>query len=571
MNRACRRCRKRHQRCHVEPHDSACSSCLRANVDCDSGKGDLRIRFSTIGVRRRSQRRNKASSTQHPRIGPSGTRSAHVGHKENDCSLVPQPLGQRTIMDDTSPSLHLEPNVESLDSWGCYSDALLSSVVPVHENTDVDSTAESPAEYRHEVSNLDPANSLIVIPPSRTIDSPSLKGRETWRPSNGKCLWPLQDEEARLVKYFLSTLASWFDYCDPNMNFKTHVQSTVSHNAAIAYAVLAISARHRELTMGVRNHKSNEYERACLQVLIPSLSDETMVLGDSLLASAVLLRLLEEMTEPVDHHSIDKHTVSVPMLMRIQSGSIQATDFSDAAMIVVLRQEIFVANMKRRPVEHITEYCRIESSLEPASEAVWAHRMIFYTARVTSFVYGDGTSTTRDWDCFFKYLDDWEERKPASFQPINFACTEPSSACTINEPCESCGTRRALLPKSKFPAIYYTYDCPVAAQQYRQLSRILLLAHNPRVAALGLGRSSCLQGQESEIRQSVRIICGIAKSNLEYMPASLTAGLTIAMCGELFSDPAEVAELFQMVSEAELHLGWPSLKVRDRLKAFWGL
>lgn len=67
-------------------------------------------------------------------------------------------------------------------------------------------------------------------------------------------------------------------------------------DATILYAVLAISARHRELTMGIGNHKSHIYESRCLEVLIPSLNDQTIALSDGLLASAMLLRLLEEMT-----------------------------------------------------------------------------------------------------------------------------------------------------------------------------------------------------------------------------------------------------------------------------------
>lgn len=87
-----------------------------------------------------------------------------------------------------------------------------------------------------------------------------------------------------------------FDPCDPQMHFRSCVGSTIANDAAILYSVLAISARHRKLTMGVEGDNSDEYERRCLEILIPTLSDTSGALQDSVLASALILRLFEEMT-----------------------------------------------------------------------------------------------------------------------------------------------------------------------------------------------------------------------------------------------------------------------------------
>lgn len=87
-----------------------------------------------------------------------------------------------------------------------------------------------------------------------------------------------------------------FDYCDPQMNFRSYVGSTMSKDIELLYAVLATSARHLELTQGLPGNKSDEYQQNCLQILIPSLNDATKALPDTIMASALLLRLLEEMT-----------------------------------------------------------------------------------------------------------------------------------------------------------------------------------------------------------------------------------------------------------------------------------
>lgn len=71
----------------------------------------------------------------------------------------------------------------------------------------------------------------------------------------------------------------------------------ISHDAAILYAVLAISTKHRELTTGLKGiEQADEYERKCLEVLIPSLNHTDGALQDAVLASALLIRLFEEMT-----------------------------------------------------------------------------------------------------------------------------------------------------------------------------------------------------------------------------------------------------------------------------------
>jgi hypothetical protein len=87
-----------------------------------------------------------------------------------------------------------------------------------------------------------------------------------------------------------------FDYCDPQMNFRSYVGSTMSKEIELLYAVLAISARQLELTQGLPGNKSDEYQQNCLQILIPSLNDATKALPDTIMTSALLLRLLEEMT-----------------------------------------------------------------------------------------------------------------------------------------------------------------------------------------------------------------------------------------------------------------------------------
>ncbi|KAK2596324.1 hypothetical protein N8I77_013220 [Diaporthe amygdali] len=344
------------------------------------------------------------------------------------------------------------------------------------------------------------------------------------------------------------------------MHFRSYIRSMIPHDAAILYAVLAISTKHRELMTGLKGiEEADEYERKCLEVLIPSLNDTDRALQDAALASALLLRLFEEMSVPIEQQTMSSHAVSAPILMQIKQGNIRSSGFSDAAMIVALRQEIFIANMTKQPVQPIIGYCSIDETLQPASDAMWAYRMIAHAARVTTFVHSTGGHDAEEWAKLWEYLRDWDRCKPDSFIPMYQSSTTRSPEPSTGE-------------ASSFPRIYYTYDCPAAAQQYLQICRILLMGCIPPTCTLYSDEEAeCPGSREDKIREAVRIICGISISNPEYVPARLTAGLAVALCGQHFTCPSETKELLRIVSEAELHLGWPCLKVSLTLRDIWGL
>ncbi|KAJ3952727.1 hypothetical protein N0V92_010830 [Colletotrichum tropicale] len=246
--------------------------------------------------------------------------------------------------------------------------------------------------------------------------------------------------------------------------------------------------------------------------------------------------------------------MTAPVLLRMRQHNLQPTELSNAAMAIVLRQEIFVANMIKRPVELLGEDCGIDGGLGPASDVTWAHRMTAHAARVTNFAYSNERRTTDLWDHLWGYLNSWDQAKPSSFEPLNDI--------------HSIGLKNRA---STFPAIYYMHDCAVSGRQYLEICKIILLAHDPRTPSLGLGRASYVKAQEEKIRESVRIICGIWMSNEEHVPARVLVGLAIGIAGELFTDPDETRQLYKIVLEAERHVGWPCLKVSPSLQAFWGL
>jgi hypothetical protein len=57
---------------------------------------------------------------------------------------------------------------------------------------------------------------------------------------------------------------------------------------------MALSARHLSCTTTFDPYVSDQYYQACLETLIPALSNHAVTMDDDLLAATVILRLLEE-------------------------------------------------------------------------------------------------------------------------------------------------------------------------------------------------------------------------------------------------------------------------------------
>ncbi|PWY94045.1 hypothetical protein BO94DRAFT_317753 [Aspergillus sclerotioniger CBS 115572] len=364
-----------------------------------------------------------------------------------------------------------------------------------------------------------------------------------------KLPWPLESKfEASLLKYFLTTLSPWFDYCDPQQHFRTYIGNKAATDITLLYAVLAVSARHQSSSLHRHNRIADEYQKRCLRSLIAALDDPERTLNDTILASAVILRFFEEMTETPEE-SFRTHTLSAQLLLRITEGHVYRSSFTDAAFLVVLRSEIYVANLIRRPIGNLEDHCNIDTSLDPTSERMWALRAIAHAAKATNFAYGDVTASEYNWQSLMQYIDDWERLCPQSFQPIY--------------------SQNRISPANPFPHMCYAIDYHVAARQHIELARVLLLASNAQSCLTRIQQARMGQSNDESIRSSVRVICGISMSNPEFMIARIGAALVIAICGELFDDPTETQILIELLSEAESHLAWPCLKAKEYLRGVW--
>lgn len=100
---------------------------------------------------------------------------------------------------------------------------------------------------------------------------------------------------------------SKFDYCDPHHHFAACVVSLAAEDQTLLYAILAVSAKHQSRVTGQDDGSGDYYQRCCLDILIPALNSTAAANPDHLLATAVILRLFEEMTGLWSHFSLRMH------------------------------------------------------------------------------------------------------------------------------------------------------------------------------------------------------------------------------------------------------------------------
>ncbi|KAK1545180.1 hypothetical protein CPAR01_02682 [Colletotrichum paranaense] len=218
-----------------------------------------------------------------------------------------------------------------------------------------------------------------------------------------------------------------------------------------------------------------------------------------------------------------------------------------ACLLVAIRQEIFISFVARTPPPRLAERCGITRNLEPTSDFDWAWRIITFTEDVLMFAYGPDARSIGSWENLRAYLHQWMEKRPASFNPLWQTGSD----------------------RETFPEIVFANDFHIAGQQHAIICQIMLLTHDPRMPVLGLDKAMASNAVEEEIRRLIRQICGIAHSAGEWQPATIAAGMTVAMCGHLFHEPAEQEKLLDILAKSEAHMGWSLLRQEEKLKAFW--
>ncbi|KAL0780249.1 hypothetical protein CaCOL14_004733 [Colletotrichum acutatum] len=360
-------------------------------------------------------------------------------------------------------------------------------------------------------------------------------------------LWPLQDrQEAFLYRYFVDNLAPLFDMCDNDRHFAKVVPKRAVYCPTLLNAMFSASAKRLSRTIGVDGVIADRYHQICLRSLIPALSSSTAVVDDNLLAAVVILRFTEEVD--IGSMTLESHLMGTRILLAAQENAADFSGLRLSAFWLALRQEIYMAFVHTRPVYHsfFSSIKRIQergNSDENAVDCHYANKAVSICAMCLSYCYGQEDNHVRSYAQLREDLDVWWKEKPWYFDAM-WANPEPGF----------------LLEEQ------YITDAAVTGLQHYHLARMLLIAHNPKVARLG----TAFRAMEEELKQTVRVICGLAVANERTPPAYVNACIAITMAGDRFTDRKEQEELYKILVKTDRRLGWPTHAAQSQIREAWG-
>ncbi|KAL5093567.1 hypothetical protein Trisim1_010296 [Trichoderma cf. simile WF8] len=387
--------------------------------------------------------------------------------------------------------------------------------------------------------------------------------------------FPLEDtREACLFRYFVEEIAHWFDLCDEDRHFQLAVPRLAHHHPHLLNAIFAVAARHLsrlpqyrtpagilyhgQIIPKLSEHDAVEYMLKCIPALrhFHDIDDDDY--RDSIIATAVILRQLEEIDEEEEdasandngngqgddaHFQSGKQQVNfLPIINAVLRSSASQALFGRRSLIqaaywMALRQEIYHSFTRKQPPQ-----------LFPSSD-LWhsaskANKTVMHTVQVAKWRWEDGSE--REWMRLMDQQNYLEYEILANFRPI-FKRTADKAKGEI------------------FPTIWYGSNLEVTSIQQSIMAKSVLVAENPFLKAPSASRASWRRA-ENDVRLLLLELCGIALCHPASPPALLNAAIGIQLYGDFFTDRYERQALRVVVEKYRDARAWPVQKLLEMFK-----
>lgn len=417
--------------------------------------------------------------------------------------------------------------------------------------------------------------------------------------------------ETVLLNYFREQLAPWFDLCDPDRHFAHVVPQRARNPGPLRSALLTISARSLSRNQTFRSETgvvqwkgrllpelkeefAMPYHNECIRDLLQLSMDPKNLRDETLLAAVIALRTDEELGVNIQDEEEDQQLflriaslfvdAQLPLYLALPHSSPRvfypapveetspapsnqaesefgASGLQQACFWTAFRQDLHAAFLKQQPVRFPLSRCEAFRQLTPATDAVWANRMVTFCADVLEFCYG---SESVDAKVAPAYTDPgrWRDLRAheASLSALLPSTFEPTYCC---EPDPAKG--------EVFPSLFYLETTHVSGTTYVELARMLLEVFNPTRPKLGHGFLAATNAFISSTKKILFRLCGIALSNHDWAspPSLINACLGISMFGEYFENSTEQDALLGVLSLMSNRYAYPTGQIANALRRAW--
>ncbi|KAL3450481.1 hypothetical protein BJX65DRAFT_270904 [Aspergillus insuetus] len=406
-----------------------------------------------------------------------------------------------------------------------------------------------------------------------SIERPSLLDASSTVPSSAlQAYVPLQHREAILMRNFTENMASWVDVADVKRHFELEVPRRALYTPILRYAIFALSSRHLSRTMGEDETESLNYHNHALRLLISAVSASQKV-NDEILASAVILRLFEEMEADDSQGHLSATTRLLNSLPDIDfffsSGGLR-----EATAWLCLRQDIYISLVTQQPLrtnlaKFLCSAVFAEDNHDDDGDFAWANRMVFLLARLlacafcgTESLHNDNNGSSNNnnnnksitsaetWRELDDEIEQWQLNRPASFDPIRFA-QHSQEECHL-------------------PQIWMLSAVHVLAQQYYHVAKIVLVL-SKQSATVFNAYENLQRGRSIErcVSHHLIAILGLAKSNPRAENALFTARHCLSVWGGVLRNRLDQAAAKEVLTTINVISGWSTEHLIDTLTAQW--
>ncbi|KAI0100997.1 hypothetical protein GGR51DRAFT_530887 [Nemania sp. FL0031] len=596
----CTNCRVKHTKCDGK---TPCAYCQKTNSPCLPLRKQKPFRFKNVlpDAHTSASSRAECLEVSPSRNGPRKiTRAYHAGTGEDSLVTVAT-ISQSTSLEENqglgafnwcnslsqSKELNQEPNSPDLVSEASL--VVQTQYSPAHEpvGCPLNNAYSPPIIEPHE-----PSRTGSSSPPADNIGSLELVNSEE---TPGF-------QEACLVRCFVEHLADAFDTTDQYRAYKTIVPQEARRRplllnaictAAAGYLTILQSAQDPEgvvcyngLPLPNLNKESTiHYHNACISYMIDYLNHPSDPLDDVLIAIPIL-RYHEQVDMHLTGSDSETYSNALGAIFRAKQSSFMThlSDLSNSstslgapiskecalrrsACLIALRQEITGVLCYRRPLRLSlpARYYNdlVVSQKDTYDDYDWTNHILIWCAYVLKHYYGSEKhadtadtaescgSKVEQWESLRAFEQKWALLSPNPLAPFFYKERDPNSG-------------------QFFPIIWQANEGRVVGMQLIEFGRIVLAAHDLKHQILGLGSAAAARAAEKKLRQSTRIICGLAVSH-RIQPAMTGACTAISLCGEYFCDPREQAAITDLMATIERDYAWSTSSVMNSLRSAWSI
>ncbi|KAI1128031.1 hypothetical protein F5Y10DRAFT_183793 [Nemania abortiva] len=609
----CINCREKHTRCDGA---TPCAYCQKTNSPCVPARKQRPFRFKPVlpDAHASSSKARQAVLLSHP-SGPRETTLARQSRTGED-SLAEAARILQTLTDNPSTALEGDRDPAAFGSPNSSGHAREPSEErdspELGSHTSIAIQAPSYSTPREQHSHV-PSSFLADEPVGFALGdscSPSFVSPESSRV--GCSHWPNNSngspqvlgsesspgfQEACLVRCFVDHLADAFDTTDQYRAYKTIVPQEAKKRplllnaictAAAGYLTILQSAQDPEgmvhyngIPLPDLNKESTiHYHNTCIAYMIDYLNHPWDPLDDVLIAIPIL-RYHEQVDMHLTGSDSETYSNALGAIFRAKQsgfitflGAIGNSDtnskepFSQefamrrSACLIALRQEITGVLLYRRPfrLSLPANYYRslASSQKDKYDDYDWTNYVIVWCAYVLKHYYGsendadaaeNSQTKAEQLQSLKAFEQQWELLSPNPLNPFFYKERDPERG-------------------QFFPIIWQSNDNKVIGMQLLEFGRIVLAVHDQKQHILGLGAAAAARAMENKLRQSTRIICGLALSH-RIQPAMTGACTAISLCGEYFHDPGEQAAIAELMATIERDYAWSTSSVMESLKRTW--